>query len=647
VHSVQRSRIIDAQQDLRRNPQIIERQAKTIAQHARQETVSGIALGTGQRHMTQKGHATAADAADNVNILHQRDLRVAANLVIKPLRHQQTLIAIGQRKDQAAHRNRSFDPACLQAVCVELEAEAGGTLDIAFGHCGVDEFTYLVFPAGFKFGVGMKEQQPVAACSTGSFRQLDTPALAAMDHRTAGIFGNLHGLVAGTAIDHHHIFHKPRNRAGHDSAQGPRQGAAGIEGWDHHTYHDARTLLILPSYTSAGLSLFVLVMFLVVAYLSVMAQNGQMAHQYPGARVDFSSEESGVPQARRRGRGALSNGSGRFETYSKSLFDDGWRSLEDLPAFKTTVTDEKAKKIITRNQSPDISFDRSINPYRGCEHGCSYCFARPTHAYMGLSPGIDFESKLFAKSNAAELLEQELANPKYIPQTIAIGTNTDPYQPIERRFRIMRAVLEVLARFNHPVGIVTKSALVVRDLDILAPMAEKGLVKVALSVTTLDAKLSRAMEPRASTPEKRLSALHMLSAAGVPTAVMFSPIIPALNDAELESVLKAAAQAGVKEAGYILLRLPLEVRDLFREWLMAEQPDRAAHVLSLLRSMRDGKDYDATWGRRMRGTGPYAWSIGRRFEIAAKRLGLNEEKTKLTSQAFTRAHITGTQLDLF
>lgn len=378
-----------------------------------------------------------------------------------------------------------------------------------------------------------------------------------------------------------------------------------------------------------------------------MEQKRDMPHLHPDTRVDFSSDDSLVPEAFRRGRGARSNVSGRFETHVRTPFDDGWQGLESLPAFKTQVTVEKPKKIITKNQSPDISFDRSINAYRGCEHGCSYCFARPTHAYMGLSPGLDFESKLFAKAGAAELLESELANPSYVPQTIAMGTNTDPYQPIERRFRITRSVLEVLERFNHPVGIVTKSALVVRDLDILSRMAEKGLVKVALSVTTLDAKLARTMEPRASTPEKRLKALEMLSAAGVPSAVMFAPIIPALNDQEMEAVLKSASQAGAAEAGYVLLRLPLEVRDLFREWLMTEVPDRAGHVLSLMRSMRDGKDYDATWGRRMRGTGPYAWSIGRRFEIAAKRLGLNEVRCKLTTEHFSRSHVKGTQMELF
>ncbi len=369
--------------------------------------------------------------------------------------------------------------------------------------------------------------------------------------------------------------------------------------------------------------------------------------QFQGpTRVDFSTGEQGLPADVRRGRGARSNASGRYEKFSHAPFDDGWQSLEDLPRIKTTITEEAAKKAITRNSSPDISFDRSINPYRGCEHGCSYCFARPTHAYMGLSPGLDFESKLFVKTNAAALLERELSDPSYSPRTIALGTNTDPYQPIERRFRIMRQILEVLERFNHPVGIVTKSALVTRDLDILKPMAEKGLVKVAMSVTTLDAKLARSMEPRAATPKRRLQAMETLSAAGVPTAVMFAPVIPALNDAEMEKVLQAAASAGASEAGYVLLRLTQEVRDIFREWLMTEQPDRAAHVLSLIRSMRDGKDYDATWGRRMRGTGPYAWSIGRRFEIAAKRLGLNEMKTKLTAEHFTRVSVTGEQLSL-
>lgn len=350
---------------------------------------------------------------------------------------------------------------------------------------------------------------------------------------------------------------------------------------------------------------------------------------------------------RRHGRGAETNQSGRYETLSKAFVDDGWGTLDELPPLKTEVQVETPRKIITTNDSPDISFDRSINPYRGCEHGCSYCFARPTHAYMGLSPGLDFETKLFAKPNAAKLLEKELAKPGYEVRTMAIGTNTDPYQPIERRFRIMREILEVLDRTNHPVGIVTKSSLVLRDLDILSRMAERSLVKVALSVTTLDRKLARAMEPRAATPPRRLETLRQLSAAGVPTTVMVAPIIPALNESEIERILDAAKAAGVESAGYVLLRLPLEVRDIFREFLEREYPDRAKHVLSVLRTMRGGKDYDATWGKRMTGEGPYAWQIGRRFEIAARRLGLNVERRQLRTDLFAPPAAEGAQLSLF
>ncbi|MCB1377487.1 MAG: PA0069 family radical SAM protein [Alphaproteobacteria bacterium] len=347
-----------------------------------------------------------------------------------------------------------------------------------------------------------------------------------------------------------------------------------------------------------------------------------------------------------RGRGARLNPSGRFERFSRSLFDDGWNGLEDLPPLKTDVFEETPKTIITRNESPDISFDRSINPYRGCEHGCSYCFARPTHAYMGLSPGLDFESKLFAKNNAADLLRAELSAPGYQPRTIAMGTNTDPYQPLERGRRITRQILEVLSEFNHPVGIVTKSSLVVRDVDILKSLAERGLVKVAISVTTLDAKLARQMEPRAATPSRRLAALELLTAAGIPTTVMVAPVIPAVNDHEIEAILKAASAIGVREAGYIMLRLPLEVREVFTDWLAKTLPDRSARVLSLIRSMRGGKDNDATFGRRMTGTGPYAWTIGRRFELACQRLGLNRERRRLDTGLFKRPPQAGEQLTL-
>lgn len=357
---------------------------------------------------------------------------------------------------------------------------------------------------------------------------------------------------------------------------------------------------------------------------------------------------SGGEQARlglRSGRGAQSNESGRFELHAYIPVDDGWED-EPAPRLATTVTLERPKTIITRNDSPDISFDRSINPYRGCEHGCVYCFARPTHAYMGLSPGLDFESKLFAKPDAASLLERELAAKNYTPRTIAIGTNTDPYQPIERQHRVMRQVLEVLARTRHPVGIVTKSALVLRDLDLLAPMAEMGLVKVALSVTTLDPVLARKMEPRAATPEKRLATLKTLAAAGIPTCVMVAPIIPALNDSEIETILARAKAIGVREAGYVMLRLPLELHDLFSEWLTAQYPDKARHILSLIRSTRDGKKYDSTFGKRMTGWGPYAWMIGRRFEAAAAKLGFGRNKLKLRHDLFAPPARAGEQLQL-
>jgi DNA repair photolyase len=354
-----------------------------------------------------------------------------------------------------------------------------------------------------------------------------------------------------------------------------------------------------------------------------------------------------VDRERRRGRGTLSNASGRYEPLARVAFDDGWQGLEDLPPFKTTVTADTTRKIITRNDSPDISFDRSINPYRGCEHGCVYCFARPTHAYLGLSPGLDFESKLFMKPNAPELLERELSAPGYVPKVIAIGTNTDPYQPIERRYKIMRRILEVLDSAGHPVGIVTKSALVLRDLDILARMAKRDLVKVALSVTTLDAKLARTMEPRAATPPRRLDTLRQLVKAGVPATAMVAPVIPALNDDEIERILEAVAAAGVRHAGYVLLRLPLEVRDLFREWLMTNFPDRCRHVFKLIRDMRGGKDYDSTFGQRQTGTGPIAWMIGRRFEVACEKLGFNAAKHKTTTEHFRPPRPGAKQLDLF
>jgi DNA repair photolyase len=341
-----------------------------------------------------------------------------------------------------------------------------------------------------------------------------------------------------------------------------------------------------------------------------------------------------VDSDRRRGRGAASNPSGRLEAFQREPLDDGWSADEAPAPLETEVTVERPRTIITRNDSPDISFDQSINPYRGCEHGCFYCFARPTHAYQGLSAGLDFESRLFVKDGASALLQRELANPKYRPKAIVLGANTDAYQPIERQYRVTRAVLEVLAKARHPVGIVTKSNLVLRDLDLLAPMAADGLVKVFVSVTTVDRALARRMEPRAPTPERRLEAIEKLAAAGVPVGVMAAPIIPAINDDEIETILTRAYAAGAREAGYVALRLPLELRESFREWLAVNFPDKLKRAITLTQSMHGGKDYESQWGRRMAGSGPYAWMIGRRFEIAAKRLGYRETPLNLRSDLF-------------
>lgn len=339
-----------------------------------------------------------------------------------------------------------------------------------------------------------------------------------------------------------------------------------------------------------------------------------------------------------KGRGALTNADGRYERFVHVREDDSWGTLDadDQPAVKTTVLYDASRSIIARNTSPDLSFDRSINPYRGCEHGCVYCFARPSHAWLGFSPGLDFETRILVKPQAAALLEAELADPKYTPRVIALGTNTDPYQPMEREHRLTRSVLEVLAAHNHPVAIVTKGHLVTRDIDILAPMAAKGLAKVAVSITTLDGKLARTMEPRASSPLKRLDAIRALSRAGIPTAVMTAPLIPALNDMEMEKILEAAAEAGATAAGYVMLRLPLEIKDLFREWLESHAPDKAAHVMTLIRSMRGGRDYDANWGSRLTGGGPYAELVGQRFRLAARRLKLNSQRFPLDASQFVR-----------
>jgi DNA repair photolyase len=330
----------------------------------------------------------------------------------------------------------------------------------------------------------------------------------------------------------------------------------------------------------------------------------------------------------RKGRGAGLNPEGRFEREARDQYDDGWGVSpdEDLPPLKTHVTAETAKTIISRNDSPDIPFTQSINPYRGCEHGCIFCYARPSHAYLNLSPGLDFETRLFAKVNAAELLRRELAKPGYRCSSIALGANTDPYQPVEREWRVTRGIVEVLAACDHPVGIVTKNALVERDLDLLAPMAAKGLAAVYVSVTNLDNDLSRRLEPRASAPARRLETIRRLAAAGVRTGVMVAPVIPFLTDDQMERILEAAREAGAVSAGYIVMRLPYDVKDLFRDWLRTHYPLKADHVMSRVHAMRGGRDNDPEFGSRMIGTGEYADLLRRRFDNACRRLGFNRER---------------------
>ncbi len=354
-----------------------------------------------------------------------------------------------------------------------------------------------------------------------------------------------------------------------------------------------------------------------------------------------------LPDNPRKGRGAVSNRGGRYEAEERFATDDGWGGADAEPErLATTVTPDASRTVIARNSSPDVPFDRSINPYRGCEHGCVYCFARPTHAWLGLSPGLDFESRLFAKHDAPALLAAELRHPKYQCRVIALGTNTDPYQPIERELGITRGVLQVLSDFNHPVGIVTKSALVRRDADILAPMSAAGLAAVFISVTTLDPGLARRLEPRAPTPARRLAAIAALRDAGVRVGVMAAPMIPGLNDAELEAILAAAADAGAASASYVLLRLPLEIAALFTEWLEAHAPGRAARVMSLVRETRGGKLYDSTFGVRMKGQGPYAELIARRFALAARRNGLAGNRFALETGLFRPPPRPGDQLSL-
>lgn len=348
-----------------------------------------------------------------------------------------------------------------------------------------------------------------------------------------------------------------------------------------------------------------------------------------------------------KGRGAVSNPGGRFETHQREDFDDGWDSPAHEPRPATRVQADASRSLLVYNESPDLPFDRSINPYRGCEHGCIYCFARPTHAYLGLSPGLDFETRLFSKTDAAGLLERELRKPGYRCQPIALGVNTDAYQPIERKLEITRQLLQVLQQFRHPLTVITRSALVERDLALLREMARDRLVSVTISITTLDAALARKLEPRAASPRRRLQTIRTLSEAGVPVSVMVAPVIPVLTDTELDSILDAASQAGAQSAGYILLRLPLEVSELFQQWLQAHYPLKAAHVMTRVRDTRGGRDYNSRFGERMRGSGAFADMIAQRFALTCRKLGLASREHALNRDAFHVPVRSGEQLDMF
>lgn len=353
-----------------------------------------------------------------------------------------------------------------------------------------------------------------------------------------------------------------------------------------------------------------------------------------------------IDSARRRGRGAMSNQTGRFERHARHDVNDGWEIEEERPHFDTDVRDEIARSLITYNRSPDLPFDRSINPYRGCEHGCIYCFARPSHAYLGLSPGLDFETRLIARPNAPDVLARELRTGKYRAAPIAIGTNTDGYQPIEKTREITRECLKVLRDFKHPVAIVTKGTLIERDIDILSDMARDGLVRVGISITTLDDRVSRLMEPRVPRPKRRLAVISALHGAGIPVRIMVSPIVPGLTDHELESLLEAGLDAGASAASWIMLRLPREVSPIVQEWLTEHFPDRAGRVMGLLRAMHGGADYDAQWGHRMRGQGRYAEMIAQRFKLATRRIGLNDKQPQLRSDLFCPPARIGDQMPL-
>src|SRR5579871_960276 len=592
------------------------------------------------RARAKHDQTSPADAAREIEIFPQA-WAVPAKHLVKPLRNQQALLGAGTADEHRSQRKRLFAPARSGFEIIERKAEYRRARTLRFS--APDEASGLNHPARFERRARLEKEKPLATRGRSAGGHPFAPVHACRYEARSCPVGDRQGFVARAAIGDDNLAHESVHGRRNQALETARQQGCGIECWDNDADHGAGNMVgqSLSVKTSKN------------QHLNCNFQKMYLfcSHSCRKLRIMSTARDQTFDPRLGKGRGALSNATGRYEPHQRVLtddgWDDGWRDTDlPPPPLRTEVLLDASRTIIARNKSPDISFDQSINPYRGCEHGCIYCFARPTHAYLGLSPGADFESRIFAKPNAADLLAKELSAPGYVPKVIAIGTNTDPYQPLEKKMRVTRSILEVLKAFHHPVGIVTKSPLILRDLDILAPMASEGLAKVALSVTTLDRKLARMMEPRAGTPTRRLQAIKALADAKVPAGVMFAPAIPALNDSEMEAVLGAAAEMGATTAGYVLLRLPLEIKDLFREWLETHAPDRARHVMSLIRQMRGGKDYDSQSHTRMKGTGAYAEMIARRFHMAVKRYGLNRDSRPLTLAKFKRPERAGDQLRL-
>jgi len=608
--------------------------------------IAVLAKAVGRRNSAnrQLRQSSAADAPDKVDIFEQRHGPKPAQDAVKPPADQQTLVAIRQTQAPAAPRHFALQVSGPGCFVIQRELAVGRPAPVLrLAH----ETVGFPGPTVGQPGVSVQEEQPVPGGPIGARQQLLAPPLAAADDNSTVFPRHRHRAVSGATVANHDL-----NRPGCGHLQRSESGGKArcfVQRGDDDTQH---TPCVAQRRSQYKTGLIVVCSVLVLDSLAIRCHFLRMEHIGKIPRSEARLPEGGRPPGPLfRGRAAGFNPPNRFETTRRDPFFDGWQQpdqdQEEDVAVPTTVTVDSSRTVIARNQSPDLGFDRSINPYRGCEHGCIYCFARPTHAWLGLSPGVDFETKLFAKPDAAALLRRELSLPSYAYRPVAMGTNTDPYQPVERERRITRDILKVLSDCNHPVTIVTKSALIERDIDILAPMAVKGLCAVGISVTTLDRSLARTMEPRTSTPSRRLATIRSLSEAGIPVRIMVAPVVPGITDHELEAILEAGRDAGASLANYILLRLPGEVKDLFVDWLETHFPARKNKVLNTIRSLRDGKLNNAQWGERMVGKGPFGKAIDIRFATAVRRLGLKREGKALRTDLFRKPERDDRQLSLF